>query len=272
MISVIIAAYNEEQRLPDSLVRIDTCLATLDTQYEIIVVDDGSSDLTAVVSKALSYRIKNLTVLRYEKNMGKGYALRYGVAHSVGDHVLVTDADLSTPIDELLKLLPLVAGNRNHIAIGSRALAESDVIKRQPWWRQGMGRIFNQLVRLIVLSGFHDTQCGFKLFEGNTARRLFREARINRFAYDVEILALAISSGCKVCEVPIRWINAPGSKVHPVRDSLQMLKDLIRIRWSTGYVHQNRIHWRLHPAAVPAVAVTRNFRHQSSNRNIHKAL
>ena len=255
MISVIIAAFNEEKRLPGNLVKIESFLESLKMEHEIIVVDDGSSDLTAAVSRALSYRIKNLLVIRYEKNMGKGYALRTGVAASQGDIVLLSDADLSAPIEEMLLLLPQITENNYHAAIGSRAMADSNIIKKQPWWRQVMGRIFNKFVHLFVLDAFRDTQCGFKLFDGATARRLFREARINRFAYDVEILALALSRGCRVCEAPIRWINTAGSKVHPFRDSLQMLKDLVKIRFTIGYAHKDMpVTGKQNAHAIPVVA------------------
>jgi dolichyl-phosphate beta-glucosyltransferase len=148
--------------------------------------------------------------------------------------VLVSDADLSTPIEEIEKLSgPIMAGECG-VAIGSRALALSTILQRQPWWRQGMGRIFNRIVRLLVLDGFADTQCGFKLFEGEVARELFREARVNRFAYDVEILLLALLQGHRVAEIPIVWINSPESRVNPVKDSLQMLGDLCRIRMRLG--------------------------------------
>jgi dolichyl-phosphate beta-glucosyltransferase len=272
MISVIIAAFNEEKRLPGTLIKIESFLESLEMEHEIIIVDDGSTDLTSAVSRTLSYRIKNLSVIRYENNMGKGYALRTGVAASRGNLVLVSDADLSTPIEEMLLLLPQITENRYHAAIGSRALAESNIIKKQPWWRQEMGRIFNRFVHLIVLDSFSDTQCGFKLFDGNTARRLLREAHINRFAYDVEILALALSRGCKVCEVPIRWINSPGSKVHPIRDSLQMLKDLVKIRFTVGYVHKNMpVAEKQIAAAIPVVASFNDRRLHTINRRVHKA-
>ena len=239
MLSVIIAAFNEEKRLPDTLRKISAFLMQRKMDHEIIVVDDGSNDATSSVSEQIALQTSNISVIRYERTRGKGFALRTGVLASKGDFVLVSDADLSTPIEELSTLLPLLEQKKCQVAIGSRALAMSNIIKKQPWWRQGMGRIFNRFVRFIVLDAFRDTQCGFKLFEGNIARSIFREARIDRFAYDVEVLAMAIAKGCKVLEVPIRWINAPGSKVNPLWDSLQMLKDLIRIRINVGFVQQD---------------------------------
>jgi len=236
LVSIVIAAYNEENRIVNSLRSIHEYVTGRRLNYEIIVVDDGSTDCTTPLVTALAHDIAGLRVIRYETNRGKGYALRTGVLASKGDVVLVSDADLSTPIEELATLWPFLAAKEYRIAIGSRALALSRIIKKQPWWRQGMGKTFNRIVKVLIMDDFRDTQCGFKLFAGDTARDLFREARIDRFAYDVEILALAKKNGYRVAEVPIRWINAPGSKVHPVLDSLQMLKDLCRIRLSIGSV------------------------------------
>ena len=185
---------------------------------------------------AIGYKpeITNLKIISYPNNKGKGYALRQGVLASKGESVLLSDADLSTPIEELSYMLPLISGREYDVVIGSRALKPETIIKKQPWWRQGMGKIFNRIVRLLVLEGFKDTQCGFKLFSGEAARTLFKEARIDRFAYDVEILALAKKRSYRVLEVPVRWLNSPASKVHPVFDSLQMLFDLVKIRLRIG--------------------------------------
>lgn len=230
MISIVIAAYNEEKRISPSLFKVKEYLTTQDMDYEIIVVDDGSTDQTCKVVRDLTTDIPHLKVISYEMNRGKGYALRKGVLASKGELVLLTDADLSTPIEELSKLLPLISENECDIAIGSRALALSEIIKKQPWWRENMGKLFNKIVRILVLDDFNDTQCGFKIFSGGIARALFHEAKIDRFAYDVEILARAKKRGYRILEAPIRWINSPESKVNPFRDSLQMFFDLLRIR------------------------------------------
>jgi dolichyl-phosphate beta-glucosyltransferase len=239
-ISIIIAAYNEEARLPASLMKIHGYLAARNIAAEIIVVDDGSNDGTAAATKLLVDCIPGLRLISYAKNRGKGYALRTGVLDSQGQLVLLSDADLSTPIEELDSLMKLIVVDSFHVAIGSRALALSRIEEAQSWWRQGMGKIFNRIVKLLVIDDFSDTQCGFKLFTGDTARRLFSEARIDRFAYDVEILAMAKRCGYRIAEVPIKWINSPGSKVDPVKDSLQMLMDLYRIRRSVGAVKKSR--------------------------------
>jgi dolichyl-phosphate beta-glucosyltransferase len=237
-ISIVIAAYNEERRILSSLFKIKEYFYHRNIDYEIVVVDDGSIDHTNKIVTDVIKDIPHLRVISYSANRGKGYALRQGVLASRGDVILVTDADLSTPIEELSKLLPLIYDSKCDVAIGSRALALSEIIKRQPWWRQSMGRFFNKLVRTLILEDFSDTQCGFKLFRGNIARSLFKEAKINRFAYDVEILAIARKKGRTILEVPIRWINSPESKVNPVQDSLQMFRDLLKIRMTVGKIRK----------------------------------
>ncbi|GAW65254.1 glycosyl transferase [Geoanaerobacter pelophilus] len=232
--SIVIAAYNEEQRLPASLGKIQAYLAEKQHEAEVLVVDDGSTDATASLVREMAQRMPGLRLISYPKNRGKGYALRQGVQASRGKLVLVSDADLSTPIEELETLKKLLAARSHHIAIGSRALPQSEVVLAQPPWRRGMGRLFNKAVRLLVTDEFSDTQCGFKLFHGEVARKLFGQARIDRFAYDVEILALARRYGYRVAEVPIQWRNCAASKVNPALDSLQMLGDLVKIRLSVG--------------------------------------
>ena len=236
MMSIVIPAYNEEKRIAGSLLETCAYMNDFGMEYEIIVVDDGSSDGTGRIVDHIAKDIRNVGLVRYEMNRGKGHALRTGVLATKGDLILVMDADLSTPMDELRKLMPYLSDGGFDIAIGSRALALSDIIIKQPWWRRGMGKTFNKIVKALVIGGFSDTQCGFKLFKGEIARSLFGEAKIDRFAYDVEILALAKKKGFGIKEVPIRWINSPESRVDPVKDSLQMLADLVRIRFAVGKV------------------------------------
>jgi len=240
MMSIVIPAYNEEKRIEGSLSETCAYMNDFGMEYEIIVVDDGSSDGTGRIVGRIAKDVRNVRLVRYEKNRGKGHALRTGVLVTKGDFVLVMDADLSTPMDELGKLMPYLAEGEFDVAIGSRALALSDIIRKQPWWRRGMGKMFNRIVKVLVIGDFSDTQCGFKLFRGGVARNLFGEAKIDRFAYDVEILARARKKGYGIREVPIRWINSPESKVDPVKDSLQMLADLVKIRFVVGKVKGKR--------------------------------
>lgn len=228
-ISVIIPAYNESSRILPSLRRLDEYLRGHFRGFELIVVDDGSSDTTEEVVLRAKKEVASIRYSGYRENRGKGYAIRQGVGLSTGDIILISDADLSTPIEEVEKLL-VPYDDGYHVVIGSRGLEANSIVVRQPWWRELMGKTFNRIVRIFLLEGFKDTQCGFKLFNGSIGRELFRDVTIDRFAYDVEVLYLATKAGCKIKEVPVKWLNSPASKVRPIRDSFQMAKDLLRIR------------------------------------------
>jgi dolichyl-phosphate beta-glucosyltransferase len=229
-ISVIIPAYNEALRIQTTIEAIDRYLKEQSTRYEIIVVDDGSTDGTFSVVNDFRNSLKNLIIIRKEKNAGKGSAVKEGVLASKGNLILMSDADLSTPVEEMDKLIFWI-NNGFDIAIGSRALPESDISVRQPWHREMMGKIFNLLVRLIVLRGFNDTQCGFKLFRGEPARKIFSMSKIQGFSFDVEVLCIAKKLGYKIREVPVRWLNEPHSRVRIVTDPIRMIGELFLIRW-----------------------------------------
>src|SRR4030066_1708794 len=194
-ISIIIAAFNEEKRIIPSLLKIKEYINKQNIPYEIIVVDDGSTDHTHTVVRDLIKDIPYLKVIHYSPNKGKGHALRTGGLASKGEIILLSDADLSTPIEEFSKLLPLIHNDKCDIAIGSRALALSEIVKKQPWWRQSREKFFNKLIKGLEIKDFKDTQCGFKVFRGDIARSLFKEAQIDRFAYDVEFLAFGKKKG-----------------------------------------------------------------------------
>lgn len=227
--SIIIPAYNEEARIGPTLERIGEYMRSSGMDYEIIVVDDGSTDDTRAVVSDAARRISGLRLVEDRVNRGKGFSVKNGFLNSSGRLVLFTDADLSTPIEELERFLP-EAERGADIVIGSRSLKGSNIIKRQPFYRVLMGKTFNKLVRLLTVSGLVDTQCGFKLFRRDTCEPIFRAQRVERFAFDVEILFLAQKKGLKISELPVKWINSPQSKVHPVRDSLRMAFDLLQIR------------------------------------------
>jgi dolichyl-phosphate beta-glucosyltransferase len=234
MLSVIIAAYNEEKRLEKTLRAITAFIDNQSLDAEIIVVNDGSRDGTSQILDRLKGEMPRLAAISYHENRGKGYALRQGVLASRGDLVLLTDADLSTPMEEFEKLAQTLVSAPCDIAIGSRALQLSRILRQQPWWRRTMGKTFNRIVKTVVLDGFEDTQCGFKLFRGPAARELFGRAVIDRFAFDVEILCRARQEGLRIEEIPVVWSNAPGSKVNPVTDSARMFLDTLRIRFLLG--------------------------------------
>jgi len=228
-LSVVIPAYNEADRIGPNLDHLRGWLAAWDGTSEVVVVDDGSTDDTASVA-ARSWEGPEFRLLRNRGNQGKGYSIKHGVLLARGRFVLLSDADFSTPVEELPRLLEPVAAGRCDIAIGSRGLVDSRIEKRQPAWREGMGRCFNRLVRILTGLPYRDTQCGFKIMLRDAVLPVFRAARVTRFAYDVEILYLAAKAGLVVEEIPVIWRNDPASKVDPVFDSLVMLKDIVRIR------------------------------------------
>lgn len=228
-LSIIIPAFNEERRLGASLQKIRAYLAGKFFASEVIVVDDGSTDRTAEVArKALEGRVPS-RVIQLESNQGKGYAVKTGVLASAGGTILFTDADLSTPIEELDKFLARLAEGFDAV-IGSRALAGCDIRVRQARPREAMGKFFNRLVRLLVMRGCPDTQCGFKAFRRAAAMDLFARLETKGFSFDVEVLVLARKLGYRVAEVPVIWCDSRPSRVRMVRGSWQMLKELLRIR------------------------------------------
>jgi dolichyl-phosphate beta-glucosyltransferase len=228
-LSVVVPAFNEEERLPATLARIRGYLEERAIASEIIVVDDGSSDRTArAAAEALRGRPNDL-VLRLAKNRGKGRAVREGVLASKGRFVLYTDADLSTPIGDIEKFFPVMEGGAD-VVIGSRAHPQAEIQVHQNPLREFLGKTFNVFVRALILQGFRDTQCGFKLFRGDAAREVFRLVRTDGFSFDVEALFIARRLGFRVAEVPVVWCDSRPSKVRLVGSSLRMLGDLLRIR------------------------------------------
>lgn len=227
-ISIIIPAFNEALRLPATLDRIERYLSTASITAEVIVVDDGSRDGTADVVRRRVGQWPQLKLIAAERNGGKGAAVRLGMVAARGRYRIFSDADLSVPIDDLEKLLrPLRSGAG--VAIASRGLKDSQVELHQPWYRETMGKIFNRLVRVFVLGGVHDTQCGFKAFTAEVAERVFPVLQTRGFGFDVEVLYRAKGAGYRIVEVPTRWINSPQSRVHPIRHSTMMFLELLAI-------------------------------------------
>ena len=230
MLSVVVPCYNEQDRLPATVVAIKRYMSERGLEYELILSDDGSRDGTASAIAHAMDGADHVRAARLPENRGKGRALAEGVAMSRGDRVLLTDADLSTPIEELPKLEARLDAGAG-VAIGSRSIKGSQIVISQPVYRVLMGKTFNLIVQTLLLPGLWDTQCGFKLFRGQVARELFGCLSTDGFAYDVEVLYRARRSGWEVSEVPVRWINSNTSRVQAVRHSSEMLIDVLRIRF-----------------------------------------
>jgi len=236
-LSIVIPAYNEAKRLPRTLERVHAYLRDAVKRWqvemddvEVIVVDDGSTDGTSELAKTFSDRFPNFQVLRHSPNRGKGYAVKRGMLTARGRFRLFSDADLSTPIDEIDKMLPLLLSGEADIAIASRGLPQSQLLVRQTWYREMLGRLFNLVVQALATPGIWDTQCGFKLFRGDVAERLFKLQTLDGFAFDVEVLYLARKFRYRIAEVPVRWLNDPNTKVQTLKHGMQMLRDLLVIR------------------------------------------
>ncbi len=230
MLSVIVPAYNEEQRLPATLKRMREYLDGRDEPYELLVVDDGSSDSTLSMARSIAEGWPQMQVLALAENTGKGAAVRLGMLTAKGDHRVFSDADLSTPIEEMESLRARLHG-QCAVAIASRALPGSRIAVHQPGRREVMGRTYNRLLQIAALKGLHDTQCGFKAFTAEAAIACFEPLRTLRFGFDAEVLLRARRLGWTVAEVPVRWEHKEDSRVSAVRDSVGTLYDLLRLRF-----------------------------------------
>jgi dolichyl-phosphate beta-glucosyltransferase len=229
VLSIVVPCFNEEQRLPRTIETIERYLDARNTPYELILVDDGSADGTRMIMDAAAERHSAVRVEGLPHNRGKGRALAVGVEAAKGDEVLITDADLSTPIEELEKLEAALRDGAG-VAIGSRALRASRVEISQPVYRVLMGKAFNLIVQAVLLPGIWDTQCGFKLFRADVAHSVFAGLVTDGFGFDPEVLYRARKQGVKIAEVPVVWRNSAPTKVSPVRSSVDMLKHVIRLR------------------------------------------
>lgn len=227
--SVVIPAYNEEARLAGPLSEIVGFFSARQDAFEVVVVDDGSTDGTAGVVEAFREEHPEVRLIRLPANRGKGFAVRTGVVNSKGAYVLFADADGATPVSEVEKLRERLEDGA-HVAIGSRALSDDEVQVEARLHRRVMGRIFHALVQLLAVGDFQDTQCGFKLLRGGIARELFGSLRMDGFSFDVELLSKALRRGYRVDEVPVNWRHVPGSRVNLVTDSARMIRDLFVIR------------------------------------------
>ena len=230
-LSVIIPAYNEEKRLPKTLREVDGYLRKQNYNSEIIVVSDGSTDRTCEIVEGLKNEIKNLKLICEKINQGKGYAVRIGMLKAKGEFRLFTDADNSTPIEQIEKMWPYFEEGYE-IVIGSRDIKGAVLDPPQNLFRRFVGEVFKYLRKIIVnLWEIEDSQCGFKCFKGEAAEKIFPKCKINRFAFDPEILLVGKKLGYKIKEVPVYWKNDPDSKVR-LKSMVKMLLDLLKIRWN----------------------------------------
>ena len=232
-LSIIIPAHNEQHRLPPTLKAVNAYLDRQSYSSEIVVVENGSQDLTAVVTEALAAEHPRIRLLR-ESGRGKGLAVRRGMLEALGDYRFICDADLSMPIEEVAKFLPPMLKDAP-VAIGSR---EAPGARRfnEPAYRHIQGRVFSNLVKLFALPGFEDTQCGFKCFSAQAAADLFGVQVFDGMSFDVEVLYIASRRGYRIVEVPIDWYYRAESRVNPLSDPLRMLRDILTIRrnWRRG--------------------------------------
>jgi dolichyl-phosphate beta-glucosyltransferase len=226
-LTILIPAYNEERRLPRSLQNVVDFLQAQPYQAEAMIVDDGSSDQTAAIVEQFAEHYPFVRLVRAEHG-GKGHAVRFGMLRTQSEYVFLADADLAMPITELAKFLP-PALNDYHVAIGSR---EGKGARRynEPQYRHLMGRAFNLLVKILAIPGYEDTQCGFKCFHRTAVKDLFSAQTMTGFSFDVEVLYIALKRKYKIVEVPIDWYYQSESKVHPVKDTVRMFRDLWQIR------------------------------------------
>ena len=231
-LSIVIPAYNEVTRLSESLKVVVDYLPANWPDSELIVVDDGSTDKTAAVAREVLDNAGSLrtSVISYKLNLGKGRAVRLGLLAARNDVVLFSDADLSTPITEVPKLVEPILRGECDLTFGSRALDRNLIGVHQPWRREQGGRIFNLVVRLATGLPFWDTQCGFKAFRMGISRPLVEAANVDRFGFDVELLYLAYKAGLRMREIPVRWDHNDGSKLSVVSDSIKALNEVGSIR------------------------------------------
>ena len=201
-------------------------------KYEVIIVDDGSLDGTVAAAEEAAAKFPGIKIIRNGKNMGKGYSVKRGVMEAEGDFIFFTDADLSTPIEELDNFLSEI--NSHDIVIGSRAIKGANIAVHEPLYREILGRAFCLFVRVWCVPGFTDTQCGAKMFSKDAAKKIFPLQKLSRFAFDVELLYLARLHGYKVKEMPVNWFYSSDTRVRTLPDGAKMLVDLLKIRFIHG--------------------------------------
>lgn len=229
-LSVIIPTYNEEKRISTTLLAIDEYLAKQKYDYEIIVVDDGSSDKTSEIVNNFKSMVRNMKLVENKENHGKGFVVRQGMLEAQGDYRVFTDADNSTSIDQIEGFLPFFKEGYD-VVIGSRAIRGAKINVHQPFHKELLGKMGNKLIQVVAVWGIKDTQAGFKCFSARAAEDIFPRAFINRWGFDVEALALAKKLGYKIKELPIVWVNDLNTHVKPSA-YFQVFLETFKVRWS----------------------------------------
>jgi glycosyltransferase involved in cell wall biosynthesis len=229
--SIVVPAYNENERLSVSLPKISDYIRQQHLSAEIIVVNDGSSDDTAEVVRRFMLLNPDVRLVENPGNRGKGYSVRNGMLHARGDIVMFTDADLSSPIYEAAKLFAAIEQGAD-VAIGSRWLRAELQTERQPWYRQLYGRFFNLGLRIVLGLKYRDTQCGFKAFTRAAAQTIFTRQHVERWGFDPELLFLADKFKLRTVEVPVEWAHDHRSKISPLRDGIRMGVEMLSVRWN----------------------------------------
>ncbi len=230
-LSIIIPSYNEYKRLPMTLTDINKRLADFDFSYEILVVDDGSKDATEDVVRRFSHLMENLRLVDNKENHGKGWVVRQGMLEAKGEIRLFMDADNSTSIDQFKNMIPYFKQGYDAV-IGSRDVKGAKLVPPQPWYKRLAGNIGNLVIQILLLPGMWDSQCGFKAFTEEAAKKIFPLMRINRWAFDVESLVLAKKLGYKIKEIPVTWVNDPESKVK-LSGYVNFFSEVLKIKWWT---------------------------------------
>jgi len=228
-LSIIIPSYNEATRIPHTLETVTQYVQTAGHPAEIVVSDDGSTDETLSVVQELQKTVPFLRAIAFKENSGKGHAVRKGIMSAQGKYILMTDADLSTPVEEFDCFLPYLEQGVD-IVIGTRKHKDATILQHQPIWRESMGKVFTWISNTVLGLDVSDFTCGFKAFEAKAARQIFSQQKVNRWAFDSEVLFLARLYGYQVVEVPVHWKNSPETKVRIIKDTIVSFLSLFAVR------------------------------------------
>ena len=230
-LSIIIPVYNEEHNILTTFQKVDQYFQKFGQPYEILFVDDGSTDRSRPLLHDLSSDYEHVRLIENPINLGKGFSIRQGMLEGRGDYLIFTDADLATPIEEFDKFIPYL-GSDYEVLIGSRRLPDSQISVHQSWYRRWMGEVFYQLVYLILFNDVRDTNCGFKCFRRDVAKEVFQRQKVRRWAFDAETLFLVHRMRYNIKEIPVRWAEPGKSKVVLLKASVVSFFDLFKIRWN----------------------------------------